>query len=331
MESSQSALEIRDLVVEFPTARGLVRAVDGVSLRLHPGTILGIVGESGSGKTTAMMAATGLIEHRGGIVREGSVLFGGRDLLRIGDRERRSILGAEIALIFQNPQTALNPVVKVGKQIVETLRAHNPRIGRRRARADALKLMAKVRIPDPPRRFVQYPFELSGGMQQRVVIAIAMANNPRVLIADEPTTALDVTVQAEILELILIAREETQAATALITHDLGVIAEVADRVAVMYAGRLVETGTVQEIFETPRHPYTAALLASQPKLGAGQGRVQPIPGEPPDLLALGVGCPFVARCALSKGRARCVEEQPPLRALGAQGQTAACHFAEEMS
>ncbi|MGW0204042.1 ABC transporter ATP-binding protein, partial [Nonomuraea sp. NPDC003201] len=277
-------LTVDDLAVEFRTRDGVVRAVDGVSLEVGPGEILGVVGESGSGKSVTAMSVLGLVRPPGRVVR-GSVRFDGEDLLALPARRLRRIRGHRIAMIFQDPMTALNPVVPVGAQIAEAIRLHQPRLGRAAVRARVLELLASVGVADPAARYGRHPHEYSGGMRQRVMIAMALANEPDLLIADEPTTALDVTVQSQVLGLIDTARREAGAAAVLITHDLGVIAELADRVAVMYAGRVVEHGDVHQVFATPRHPYTRGLLASRPRLEPATGGLVPIPGSPPDLLA----------------------------------------------
>ncbi|MDX3110011.1 ABC transporter ATP-binding protein, partial [Nonomuraea angiospora] len=248
-------LAVEDLTVEFATREGVLRAVDGVSLRVGPGEILGVVGESGSGKSVTAMSVLGLVRPPGRVVR-GSVRFDGEDLLALPARRLRRIRGRRIAMIFQDPMTALNPVVPVGAQIAEAIRLHQPRLGRAAVRARVLDLLASVGVADPAGRYGRHPHEYSGGMRQRAMIAMALANEPDLLIADEPTTALDVTVQSQVLGLIDTARREAGAAAVLITHDLGVIAELADRVAVMYAGRVVEHGDVHQVFATPRHPYT---------------------------------------------------------------------------
>ncbi|MDA2815164.1 ABC transporter ATP-binding protein [Nocardiopsis sp. RSe5-2] len=320
-----AVLRIEDLHVSFPTEDGRVRAVRGLSLELRPGEALGIVGESGSGKSVASLAVMGLLPR--GAQVSGSARVAGREVLHLGDEELSRVRGERIAMVFQDPLTSLNPVYTVGRQIAEAVRAHRA-VGEREALARAVELLAAVGIPRPEERVRSYPHELSGGMRQRVVIAIAMANEPDVIIADEPTTALDVTVQAQVLEALEAARRRTGAALVLITHDLGVVAGHVDRVAVMYAGRLVEQGPVEEVFERPRMPYTLGLLGSQPRLDEGRSvRLAPIAGAPPTLLAPPPGCPFAPRCPMAE--ARCTEEEPPLRATG-DGHLAACHFAERL-
>ena len=242
----------------------------------------------------------------------------------------RRIRGNEMAMIFQDPMTSLNPVLRIGFQITETIKAHNPGVKDDAAKERAVNLLKLVGVPNPERRVDQYPHEFSGGMRQRAMIAMAIANEPSVLIADEPTTALDVTIQAQILEVLKKAQEETHAATILITHDLGLIAELADRVIVMYAGKVVEIGDVETIFASPRHPYTVGLMDSLPKLTAPEEWLRPIPGQPPSLISRPPGCPFHPRCFLSQGRARCREEEPPLRPIDKPEHLTACHFAEEL-
>src|ERR671920_1629985 len=285
-------LEVRNLQTHFPTRAGLVRAVDGVSFHLDRGELLGLVGESGCGKSMTALSVMRLIAPPGKIVN-GEILFDGKDLLKLSDSEMREMRGDDIAMIFQDPMTSLNPVFTVGEQIAEALRLHRKMSGKQ-AREATIEAMREVAIPDPARRVDDYPHQLSGGMRQRVMIAMALACNPKLLIADEPTTALDVTIQAQILELMRSLRRRVGAAIILITHDLGVIAELADEVIVMYAGRKVEEAAVGPLFNNPRHPYTAGLLASVPKLGSSlsgeQTRLAEIPGLVPSLKAKLEGC-----------------------------------------
>jgi oligopeptide/dipeptide ABC transporter ATP-binding protein len=323
-------LSIRDLVVEFSTEDGVVQAVDGISYDLYPGETLGIVGESGSGKSVSTMSLLGLIPQPPGKVVRGEAIFKGIDLLKISKKELRHIRGNEIALIFQDPMTSLNPVLKIGAQIAEAIRTHHPDEKNDRIKERSIELLRTVGVPNPDRRYEQYPHEFSGGMRQRAMIAMSIANSPSVLIADEPTTALDVTIQAQILQVLKKAQDETHAATILITHDLGLIAELADRVIVMYAGKVVEVGDVSTIFASPRHPYTIGLMDSLPKLTAEEDWLRPIPGQPPSLISRPPGCPFHPRCFLSQGRARCREEEPPLRPIDETVHLTACHFAEEL-
>jgi oligopeptide/dipeptide ABC transporter ATP-binding protein len=322
---TDALLEVEDLNVAFPTDDGLVRAVRGVTYTLRRGESLGIVGESGSGKSVTSLAILGLLPRNAKVT--GSVRFGGKELLGRSDDEMSEYRGRKIAMIFQDPLASLNPVYTVGDQIIEAVLAHQE-VAKEVARKRALDLLEIVGIPHASQRMHNYPHELSGGMKQRIVIAIAMANNPDVIIADEPTTALDVTVQAQVLEALETARRATGAALVLITHDLGVIAGHADRVAVMYAGRLVETGSVDDVFYRPRMPYTLGLLGSLPRIDAKtHERLTPITGAPPSMLSLPSGCPFRARCPLATDI--CASEEPPLFGV-AQGHSAACHFHERL-
>ncbi|MGH3918176.1 MAG: ABC transporter ATP-binding protein [Pseudonocardiaceae bacterium] len=325
----EAVLDVADLRVEFRTDEGRVQAVRGVSFELRRGEVLGIVGESGSGKSVTSLAVMGLLP--GPARASGSVRLRGRsgdtELLGASDKELSRVRGQEIAMIFQDPMTSLNPVYPVGYQIAEAIRAHRD-VTRDAARKQALELLDLVSIPDPSERARSYPHELSGGMRQRVVIAIAMANRPEVIIADEPTTALDVTVQAQILEALHTAKVETGAAMLLITHDLGVIAGQADRVLVMYAGRVVEAGTVEEIFYVPRMPYTLGLLGSLPRQDVRTERLHPISGAPPSAINMPPGCPFVPRCPLAA--AVCETDEPPLAGSGTAGHLSACHFSARL-
>jgi oligopeptide/dipeptide ABC transporter ATP-binding protein len=307
--AGEPLLEVTDLQVKFPTEDGVVHAVRGVSYALYPGQTLGIVGESGSGKSVTSLAVMGLLPGNASVT--GSVRFRGRELVGVKDRAMSAVRGKGIAMIFQDPMTALNPVYRVGFQIVETLRRHDKGLTAKAATARAVDLLKLVGIPNAEQRVQSFPHEFSGGMRQRVVIAIAMANQPDVIIADEPTTALDVTVQAQVLEVLKTAQAETGAATVLITHDLGVVAGMADRVLVMYAGRPVETGAVDDIYYRPRMPYTLGLLGSLPRLDARERqRLTPIPGSPPSLLNMPPGCPFGPRCPLHIPE--CDAAEPPL-------------------
>jgi oligopeptide/dipeptide ABC transporter, ATP-binding protein, C-terminal domain len=291
---SQSLLEVRDLAVAFRTYIGEVQAVRGVSFDLNKGETLAIVGESGSGKSVTSKSIMRLLAKNAKI-RSGEIRFEGENLAAASERRMQSIRGSEISMIFQDPMTSLNPTMTVGKQIIEVLKKHR-KLGGAEALAKAVELLGLVGIPSPEKRVKQYPHQLSGGMRQRVVIAMALACSPKILIADEPTTALDVTIQAQILDLMKRIQEETGTSIILITHDLGVVAESAARVAVMYAGIIVETGTVDELFYEAKHPYTWGLLASMPKLHEKTGELTAIPGTPPDLMFPPVGCPFAARC-----------------------------------
>jgi peptide/nickel transport system ATP-binding protein len=321
-DESDALLVVDNLTVTFPTDDGDVNAVRGVTYTVRAGEAMGIVGESGSGKSVSSMAVMGLLPRNARI--NGSVRFRGREVLGLDEREYASLRGNKIAMIFQDPLTSLNPVYTVGFQIAEAVLAHND-ISKHEARDRAIELLGTVGIPFPEQRVDAYPHELSGGMRQRVVIAIAMANNPDVIIADEPTTALDVTVQAQVLEALEAAREATGAALILITHDLGVIAGHAERIAVMYAGKLVETGTTDDVFYRPRMPYTLGLLGSLPRMDQErQERLTPIKGAPPSLLNLPPGCPFTPRCPLAEDI--CDAQEPALEEVGEPGHAAACHF-----
>jgi len=291
-----SLLEVRDLRVEFDTYGGVVQAVRGVGFELEPGRTLAIVGESGCGKSVTVQALMGLVPEPPGRVTSGAATFQGRPLLGIPTRELNRIRGKEIGMIFQDPMTSLDPTMTVGKQIAETLRYHD-RMGAAAARARAVELLERVRIPEARARVDHYPFQFSGGMRQRVMIAMALACQPSLLIADEPTTALDVTVQAQILALLEELQRENGLGIVLITHDLGVVARMADDVAVMYAGRIVEMGPVEEIFHRPAHPYTLGLRAARPRAGEGRReRLEPIEGAPPDLFHPPSGCAYHERC-----------------------------------
>ena len=322
-------LSVRNLSVEYSTTEGTVQAVTDVSFDIFPRETLGLVGESGSGKTATCLAILGLLRAPGGRVAGGEVFFRGTDLTRLGGREFRRLRGREISMILQESISALNPVMTIGDQISEAIRVHNKSYSRSKRRRATLELLDLVGFPEPSVRYRRYPHELSGGMRQRAMIAIAIANRPSLLIADEPTTALDVTIQAQIVDVLKRAQEESDAATLLVAHDLGLVSQIADRVVVMYAGRVVETGEIHASFSSPRHPYTIGLLESVPRLTGAAEWLTPIPGQPPSLLSPPSGCPFHPRCFLSKGRARCRDEMPALRNIAA-GQIAACHFAEEL-
>ena len=313
-------LEVNNLRTQFPTRNGLVRAVDGVSFHIDPGEVLGVVGESGCGKSITALSIMRLIAPPGKIV-SGEIIFDGKDLLKFSDAEMRRIRGDDIAMIFQDPMTSLNPVFTVGEQIAEALRLHR-KLSRNAARDAAIAAMREVAIPDPARRINDYPHQLSGGMRQRVMIAMALACDPKLLIADEPTTALDVTIQAQILELMEELQRKRGLSVLLITHDLGVVAEVADRVAVMYTGRIVEESTVEELFKRPKHPYTEGLLRSVPKLTAAdvakKERLETIEGVVPSPTNLPPGCHFAPRCPYRLPR--CTEEEIPLYQLESGAQ-----------
>jgi oligopeptide/dipeptide ABC transporter ATP-binding protein len=333
VEVSESVLSVQGLVVEFDTEDGIVHAVDHVSYDVHAAETVGVVGESGSGKSVSVMSMLGLIPQPPGRIVGGRVLFEGKNLLSLSESELRVLRGRDLAVVFQDPMTSLNPVLTVGEQIAEALMAHDRGVEKAGARERSVELLTMVGVPDANGRFDQFPHEYSGGMRQRAMIAMAIANGPKVLIADEPTTALDVTIQAQVLDVLRAAQRETDAATILITHDLGLIAEMADRVVVMYAGRVVETGSVVDIFHAPRHPYTLGLLSSLPRLDTDSKRLLPIPGQPPSLVNVPSGCAFHPRCRLSNGRQRCVDESPallPVEGDDADDHRSACHFADEM-
>lgn len=293
---TEPLLEVKNLRINFKTYAGLVQAVRGVDFTLAKGETLAIVGESGSGKSVTSNALMRLIPQPAGRYEDGQILFEGKDLLKLSEREMESIRGNEIAMIFQDPMTALNPTMRVGKQIMEVILTHKKGVSKEAAKQRAIELLAEVGIPDPERRFKQYPHEFSGGMRQRVVIAIALAAEPKILIADEPTTALDVTIQAQILELMKKIQEKNGNAIIFITHDLGVVANVADRVAVMYAGQIVEYGSSHDIFYNPKHPYTWGLLGSMPDLDSEDSEeLYTIPGAPPNLINPPLGDAFAPR------------------------------------
>jgi oligopeptide/dipeptide ABC transporter ATP-binding protein len=319
-------LRVDDLTVRFPTEDGVVHAVRGLSYVLREREVLGIVGESGSGKSVSSLAVMRLLPRSAAVT--GRVSFRGRELLSSPERELRSLRGRKISMIFQDPMTALNPVYTVGDQLAEAVRSHSP-VSKRLALHRAQEMLELVGIPHAGERLRAYPHEFSGGMRQRVMIAMAVINNPDVIIADEPTTALDVTVQAQILEKLIEVKDAVNAAILLITHDLGVVAGVAERVLVMYAGRPVEHGTTEQVFATPRMPYTAGLLGSIPTLDSQGGRLRPIPGAPPSLINLPPGCPFSPRCPLAQGD--CVEVEPELESTDQPGHLAACHHRDRLA
>ncbi len=323
---SDVVLEVDNLTVTFPTEDGLVKAVRGVSYQVRRGEALGIVGESGSGKSVTSLAVMGLLPKTARITGSARVL--GEEVIGLDDAALSKIRGKRISMIFQDPLTSLNPVYTVGYQLAEAVLVHND-VSKQAAEKRAVELLEIVGIPYPEQRVHAYPHELSGGMRQRVVIAIAMANDPDVIIADEPTTALDVTVQAQVLSALETARKETGAALVLITHDLGVIAGHVDRVNVMYAGKLVESGSVDEIFYRPQMPYTLGLLGSLPRMDEARGaRFTPILGTPPSLVNLPPGCPFAPRCPIAKPQ--CREEEPALLPINESGHSTACHFSAEL-
>jgi dipeptide transport system ATP-binding protein len=312
-------LEIENLSIEFPSATGTVRAVDGVSLSLSAGELLGVVGESGSGKSLTMLAVMGLVPYPGRVSAD-RLTFKDRDLLTLSNRGRRQLTGKSVAMIFQEPTTSLNPCFTIGFQLVEGLRVHE-RMGRQAARRRAIELLEQVGIPAPESRMRAYPHQLSGGMNQRVMIAMAIACNPDVLIADEPTTALDVTIQAQILQLLLSLQRDRGMGLVLVTHNMGVVADTAQRVLVMYAGQIVEDRSTAALFGAPQHPYTAALLAARPEQGRSD-RLATIPGSPPGLHDRPAGCLFGPRCTFATERA--LEDRPDLRDW--MGGRVRCHY-----
>ncbi|WP_155060166.1 ABC transporter ATP-binding protein [Streptomyces blattellae] len=322
-QASPALLEVRDLHTHFKTPRGILRAVDGVSFTLEQGATLGIAGESGSGKSALVRSIMDLTAANA-IRPTGHVIFDGRDMTEMPRWEARHFWGPQIAMVFQDPMTSLNPVKRVGAQLTESMR-HHLGLSRRDARSRAIDLLHQVRIPEPKRRLDQYPHELSGGMRQRVTIAIALACEPRLLIADEPTTALDVTVQKQILELLASLQEAHHMAMILITHDLGVIAGYTDRTAVMYAGQVVEEASTTTLFDEVRHPYTNALLASIPRVEeASHVRLEAISGRPPDMTAPPAACRFAARCRLAQDK--CLTDAPTLVQDGSEGHRFRCFY-----
>ena len=320
-------LDVRDLHVEFHTAEGLSKVINGVSYHLDPGETLAVLGESGSGKSVTAQAIMGILDTPPAVIRSGQILYQGRDLLTISEEARRQVRGKEIAMIFQDALSALNPVFPVGWQIAETLRVREG-LSRADARRRAVELMELVKIPAARERISDYPHQFSGGMRQRVMIAMSLAMKPRVLIADEPTTALDVTVQAQIMDLLADLRRELNMGMILITHDLGVVADVADRIAVMYAGRIIEHADVRSLYKSPAHPYTKGLLESIPRMDVRGRKLATIKGLPPNLMDIPAGCPFHPRCPYA--RQVCREVVPPEIPVGAPGRYSACHFAKEV-
>ena len=319
--SSEPLISVKDLKVRFSTRRGHIYAVNGISFDLRAGESLGIVGESGCGKSVTSLAMLGLLPKQGEIT-QGEVHFAGRDLVKLKDSELRSIRGNDVAMIFQDPMTSLNPVLKVGRQLTEAIRKHLD-LDKDSARDEAIELLRRVGIPDAANRFGDYPHQFSGGMRQRVMIAMAISCRPKVLIADEPTTALDVTIQAQILELLRVLVSEEDMALILITHDLGVVAGVCDRVNVMYAGRFIETGPTDEVFARPRHPYTLGLLKSVPRLDASRKeRLDPIPGTVRPLSSQPTACAFAPRCAYAVPESE--KEVPPLMQVDTPDHLVAC-------
>ncbi len=319
-------LEVKNLKTHFYTYEGVVKAVDGVSYDLEAGETLGLVGESGCGKSVSAMSLMRLIPEPPGKILEGEILFDGQDILKLGMDEMRLIRGAQMSMVFQEPMTSLNPVLTLEKQLGETLQLHKG-MTRKEAKVESIDLLARVGIPDPERRVGQYPHQFSGGMRQRVMIAMALSCNPRIIIADEPTTALDVTIQAQILELMKGLTKEFGVAMIIITHNLGVVARYADRMNIMYAGKIIERGESGEIYKNPRHPYTVGLLKSVPRLDLPRrAKLDPIEGQPPDLIDVPDGCSFRARCKWAVDK--CATE-PPLE-LVASGHYSACWRSDDL-
>jgi oligopeptide/dipeptide ABC transporter ATP-binding protein len=320
-------LDVRDLQTYFFTAAGVVRAVDGVTYTVQPGETVALVGESGCGKSVSALSVMRLVSAPAGRIVGGQLLFQGRDLLGLDEESMRRIRGRDIAMVFQEPMTSLNPVLSVGRQLTEPLEIHLG-MSREQARQRAVELLATVGIPDPERRLTHYPHQFSGGMRQRLMIAMALACHPALVLADEPTTALDVTIQAQILELMRDLSRERGIALVLITHNLGVVARYADRVNVMYAGKMVEQGSARAVYADPRHPYTIGLLRSVPRLDVPRKtKLHPIDGQPPDLTHLPLGCAFAARCPYAM--ARCQTEVPPLMSV-APDHGSACWVAHQL-
>ncbi len=307
--AGEHLLEVRNLSTHFTAEEGTIKAVDNISFHLDYGETLGIVGESGSGKSVTALSILRIIQDPPGKITDGEVIFEGQDLLKLRGSKMRNIRGKSIAMIFQDPMTSLNPVLTIGDQMIETFRVHS-RITLKEARLKSIAMLEKVGIPLPEERMRQYPFELSGGMRQRVMIAMGLSLEPKLLIADEPTTALDVTIQAQILELIREMKREFGSAVIMITHDLGVVASTCSRVIVMYGGQIMEEGSVHDIFNDPLHPYTKGLLACLPRPDEKRERLDPIPGSPPGLAELNPGCPFEERCDVKMEH--CFENRPSL-------------------
>ncbi len=326
-EEWRPALQVSGLAVEFPVERGVVRAVAGVSFSVQPGETVALVGESGSGKSVTALAVMGLLDPPGKVTR-GHVRIGGQPVLGLREEQWRTLRGRRIAMVFQDPMTSLNPSHRIGRQVAEAIRVHDHSVGKAAAQGRAIALLERVGIAPAAERARDYPHQLSGGQRQRVMLAMAIANQPDVLIADEPTTALDVTTQAQILELLRDLQEEMGLALLLITHDLGVVAGIADRVVVMYAGRVVEEAPVDAVFAHAAHPYTRALLGSVPRHGDVRGGLRAIEGSPPDPGAVLPGCAFAPRCSLAD--VRCRAHVPDLRRVGEHHQ-AACVFGEEIA
>ena len=323
-----SVLEVRGLKTYFYTSQGVVKAVDGVSYNVSEGETVALVGESGCGKTVSALSVMRLVAAPAGRIVDGQILFKGQDLLKLDAESMRRHRGREIAMVFQEPMTSLNPVLSIGRQLTEGLEIHLGMTARQALRR-SVELLAMVGIPDSERRLAQYPHQFSGGMRQRMMIAMALSCGPSLIMADEPTTALDVTIQAQILELIKDLSRRLGVALVIITHNLGVVARYADRVNVMYAGKMIEQGTAREVYASPRHPYTLGLLRSVPRLDEPRkSKLVPIDGQPPDLTQLPAGCAFAPRCVYKIDR--CTREVPPLEPVGATGHLSACWVADKL-
>lgn len=326
MEKPHNVVEIKNLKVELMSAEGLVTAVRGADLTVKKGEVHGIVGESGCGKSVMMKSVMRLHDEKKTLYH-GSILVDGKEVLKMKEKELLAMRGKEVAMIFQNPMTSLSPIMKVGQQIQEAILVKDKQVSKEEARNQALQIMSEVGITPAESRYHMYPFELSGGLLQRVMIAMAMVNDPDILIADEPTTALDVTIQAQILALMKKMQKETGVSIIFITHDLGVVAEMCDSVSVMYAGKIVESGSIYDIFDHPGHPYTKALLESMPKGSDQAPRLTTIPGKPPALNEEIIGCSFAPRCPYATDRCR---KEGPVETALAEGHTASCHYTEEL-
>ena len=323
-----SVLEVRGLKTYFYTSQGVVKAVDGVSYNVSEGETVALVGESGCGKTVSALSVMRLVAAPAGRIVDGQILFKGQDLLKLDEESMRRHRGREIAMVFQEPMTSLNPVLSIGRQLTEGLEIHLGMTARQALRR-SVELLAMVGIPDSERRLAQYPHQFSGGMRQRMMIAMALSCGPSLIMADEPTTALDVTIQAQILELIKDLSRRLGVALVIITHNLGVVARYADRVNVMYAGKMIEQGTAREVYASPRHPYTLGLLRSVPRLDEPRkSKLVPIDGQPPDLTQLPAGCAFAPRCVYKIDR--CTREVPPLEPVGTTGHLSACWVADKL-
>ena len=321
-------LEVLNLKTYFYTSQGVVKAVDGVSYDVRAGETVALVGESGCGKTVSALSVMRLVAAPAGRIEDGQILFRGQDLLKLDEESMRRTRGREIAMVFQEPMTSLNPVLSIGRQLTETLEIHLGMTSSQAVQRSG-ELLEMVGIPDAERRLSQYPHQFSGGMRQRIMIAIALSCNPKLILADEPTTALDVTIQAQILELMKDLSRRFGVAMLIITHNLGVVARYADRVNVMYAGKMIEQGTAREVYANPRHPYTLGLLRSVPRLDEPRkSKLEPIDGQPPDLTELPAGCSFAPRCAFKIDR--CTRELPPLKTVGGPSHLSACWVAENL-